>query len=105
MSRLFDRAAGLVPGWRKLRRDPAFRAALGFEETLWTRRVPDIEVRKLVAALDPASLSVLEISGRVWAEYGFREYERVEFPAFDLCADVLPRSFDLVIAEHVFEHL
>jgi SAM-dependent methyltransferase len=105
MLKLFDRVARLVPGWGRLRHDPAFRSALGFEETLWTRRVPDREVRKLVAGLDPASLSALEISGRVWAEYGFREYERVEFPAFDICADVLPCTFDLVIAEHVFEHL
>ena len=105
MLKLIDRAAGLVPGWKKLRRAPALRAALGFEETLWTRRVPDAEVRKLVGALAPATLSALEISGRVWEEFGFAAYERVEYPAFDICAEVLPRAFDLVIAEHVFEHL
>jgi len=28
-----------------------------------------------------------------------------DFPAFDTCADALPERFDLIIAEHVFEHI
>src|SRR4051812_20991643 len=98
MLRLIDRAAGLLPGWRRLRRNPRIRTALGFEETLWTRRVADLEVRRLVAALNPSALSALEVSGQVWAEHGFARYEQAAYPGFDLCGAPLPRTFDLVIA-------
>lgn len=94
-----------VPGWSSLRTQPWMRRALGFEETLWTRKIADVEVRKLVASLDPAPRSALEISGSVWKEHGFPRYRQTEYPPFDICSDVLDEQFDLVIAEHVFEHL
>lgn len=105
MLRTIDRALSALPAWRTLRRNAGFRAAMGFEETLWTRKVADEEVRRLVDRLNPARLSVLEISGEVWRDYGFGSYRRSSFPEFDLCAQALPEQFDLVIAEHVFEHL
>ena len=105
MVRWLDRRLSLFPGWRRLRRRPGFRAWLGFEETIWIRKVADEEVRKLVATLQPETLSVLEVSGRVWADFGFREYRSTSYPDFDLTRDVLPQRFDLIIAEHVFEHL
>lgn len=88
-----------------LKRSPGLRRLLGFEETLWTRKVSDQEVRKLVRHIQPAPVSVLEISGRVWEEFGFSSYQAVGFPEFDLCQSPLPERFDLVIVEHVFEHL
>jgi SAM-dependent methyltransferase len=94
-----------VPGWQKLRGSARFRAFLGFEPTLWTRKVADREVRKLVSALEPPRLRVLEVSGRVWETEGFEAYRSVHFPDFDITRSRLPGSFDLVIAEHVFEHL
>jgi SAM-dependent methyltransferase len=93
----------LVP--ERLRASRRLRARLGFEETLWTRKVADEQVRLLVRALQPSTLSALEISGRVWEGFGFRRYRSVAFPDFDVCRDALPDVFDLIIAEHVFEHL
>jgi SAM-dependent methyltransferase len=105
MLRALDRALSALPAWRAVRRSAGFRGALGFEETLWTRKVADEEVRRLVSVLHPERLSALEISGEVWRGFGFREYRSTSFPEFDLCAGALPERFDLVIAEHVFEHL
>lgn len=92
-------------GWRRLFRNRRLRAALGFEETIWTRKVADQEVRRLIDALAPGRLSALEISGEIWRHYGFRSYRQTQFPDFDICAAALDEQFDLVIAEHIFEHL
>jgi SAM-dependent methyltransferase len=40
-----------------------------------------------------------------WRGYGFRRYRSVEFPAYDVCRDLLNDQFDIIIAEQVFEHL
>jgi SAM-dependent methyltransferase len=100
-----DRVLSVMPWWRRVRTHPKFRAAIGFEETLWTRRVSEVEMRRLVDTLNPSVLSALEISGDHWSATKFRAYRRVDFPAFDICADLLPERFDLIIAEHVFEHI
>ena len=105
MLRAIDRALSATPLWRSVRQNPRFRAACGFEETLWTRKVADQEVRRLVAALEPRQLSVLEISGHSWHDFGFHSYRHTEFPNFDICAEALPERFDLIVAEHIFEHL
>jgi SAM-dependent methyltransferase len=90
---------------RRLRRSPTLRRWLGFEETIWTRKAVNEAVRKLVGALEPASLRALEISGAVWKNYGFKSYRSAGYPDLDICEASLGESFDLVIAEHVFEHL
>jgi len=89
----------------RLRRSRRLRRVAGYEETIWTRKVADEEVRKLVGPLGPDRLSALEISGRVWKDYGFASYRSTSYPDFDLCRAPLTETFDLVIAEHVFEHL
>jgi SAM-dependent methyltransferase len=61
--------------------------------------------RHLVEALNPADLDVLEISGSNWADLPFRSHTQAAFPDFDICNEVLPRRFDLIIAEQVFEHV
>src|SRR5450631_2951219 len=90
---------------QRLRRSWPLRGLLGFEETIWTRKMSDEAVRALVSALHPSTLNVLEISGSVWKDYGFKAYRSASYPAFDICEAPLPQTFDLVIAEHVFEHL
>jgi SAM-dependent methyltransferase len=100
-----DLALSTIPGARRMARHAGLRSALGFEETIWTRKVPDREVRRLVEKLNPSRLSALEISGGVWRDYGFRAYRSTGFPEFDICAETLTERFDLIIAEHVFEHL
>jgi len=72
----------------------------------WLRIVMNRETRKLVESLDPGTRKALEISGDSWSQPGlFREYRSVAYPEYDICSAPLPVSFDLVIAEQVFEHL
>ena len=58
-----------------------------------------------VTSLNPAGLDALEISGLSWLNAGFRSYEFVDYPDFDICRDRTARAYDIVIAEQVFEHL
>jgi len=100
-----ERLVRALPFAGRLRRSKRLRRSFGYEETLWTRKVADEETRRLVARLEPSGLNALEISGTVWREFGFRSYQSVQYPAFDICREALPASFDLVIAEHIFEHV
>jgi SAM-dependent methyltransferase len=50
-------------------------------------------------------MSALEISGSHWANAGFASFRSVEYPNFDICSQRLPDTFDMIIAEQVFEHL
>ena len=72
----------------------------------WGRIVMNRHCRSLVEKLDPAKLSVLEVSGIEWGVlYNFREYRAVQYPEYDVCESALDEQFDLIIAEQVFEHL
>jgi SAM-dependent methyltransferase len=75
------------------------------EPKQWCRVVMDQETDRLVKELPYRDYSVLEISGRKWENFGFREYQSEEFPGFDVCKDKLDVKYDLIIAEQVFEHL
>lgn len=100
-----ERLVKSLPFASRLRNSKRLRQSLGYEETLWTRKVPDEETRRLIAGLEPSGISALEISGSVWQDFGFRAYQSAQYPSFDICRDTLPGSFDLIIAEHVFEHV
>ena len=71
----------------------------------WCRVVMDQETDKLISALPFKSFSSLEISGQKWSDFGFQSYRSVQYPEFDICAEKLNQSFDIIIAEQVFEHL
>jgi len=72
----------------------------------WLRVVMNQETNRIVDGLTPASLKVLEVSGQLWNRPGyFREYRSVGYPDYDLCKSPLDDTFDLIIAEQVFEHL
>jgi SAM-dependent methyltransferase len=105
MLRWVDKGLSRLPAWRMLRSNPRVRSALGFEETLWARRIPDEQTRELVSTLSPEGLSALEISGARWADFGFASYRQTRFPEFDICRETLPERFDLIIAEHILEHV
>src|SRR5688572_32878880 len=92
-----------IPFWHSLKRHASFRRLLGFQETLWGRLVSDRETRKVISALRPAELSVLEVSGCNWQTFGFRSYRNTSYPAFDICAERLDERFNLIIVEHVLE--
>lgn len=97
-------------GWR--RRLNWYRSrllrSLGYREDHWTRVACIDAWRAYLSAMPRGQLDALEISPanvKMWKEMGFRSYESVDFPDFDLNRDRLPRKFDVIIAEHVFEHL
>jgi SAM-dependent methyltransferase len=72
----------------------------------WLRQVANSEMEALVGSLHPQERRVLEISGTFWQRDGlFKSYRSVDYPEFDICQDQLTDRFDLIIAEHVFEHL
>jgi len=72
----------------------------------WIRIVMNRQTRKLVDALSPCQLEVLEISGDTWNLEGyFKKYTSLSYPAYDVCERALDRTYDLIIAEQVFEHL
>ncbi|HEX8394681.1 MAG TPA: methyltransferase domain-containing protein [Longimicrobium sp.] len=94
-----------TPLWSSLRESSRVRSALGFEPTIWTRKAADEAVRALLRPYDPPTLDALEISGNVWRADPFRSHRSTSYPEFDICADVLPETFDVVIMEHILEHL
>ncbi len=74
----------------------------------WSRVVMYRDLGRRIRALDPTTLDALEISpssNTIWQQFGFRSYQAVDYPDFDICRDTLPTTFDFVIADQVFEHL
>ena len=72
----------------------------------WSRIVMNRAMREFVKNLRPEQLDVLEISGSRWKELEtFNSHREVHYPDFDICRSVLEETFDLVIAEQVFEHV
>lgn len=90
--------------WEKLRR--AVRAT-GYDTTDWVRTVMYREAFAYISRLGPEQMDALEIAGgNQWTRaLPFKSYESTEYPGFDICTDTLPRQFDLIIADQVFEHL
>ncbi len=78
---------------------------VGATDEQWMRVVMNQQTRALVQALPIRELRVLEISGEDWKGLPFKSYKALHFPEFDITAQVLPETFDLIIAEQVFEHL
>lgn len=91
----------VVPPERRYR----LRKTLGLTEH-WCRVVMNREVKKFIESLDCSRLDVLEISGKREDAFNFRSYRVADYPEYDVCAGPLAsESFDLVIAEQVFEHI
>lgn len=75
-------------------------------ERQWLRHVMNADVRAVVDSLRPADLDVVEVSGDLWRDHGFRSYTSLSYADLDIChpPDVLPQ-FDLVLCEQVLEHV
>jgi SAM-dependent methyltransferase len=71
----------------------------------WCRAVMEAETARLVRSIDPARLDALEISGDKWRDFGFKSYEDLHYPHFDICKPRLARAYDIVILEQVLEHV
>jgi SAM-dependent methyltransferase len=67
--------------------------------------------RRMIAALQPATLEAAEISGKWGRMFDFKSYERFLYPEHDICegpyrdAEGAVRRFDLILANQVWEHL
>lgn len=67
--------------------------------------------RSLIRALGPETLDAAEISGKWGKSLGFRSYTQFRYPAYDICQgpfrneDRSLRTFDLILANQVWEHL
>lgn len=85
--------------------DPAAPPHLSVRPITWSRVVMRDACAAMLQVLPFERFEVLEISGRKWSDFGFQHYQTVDFPAFDICQEALPHTFDLIIAEQVFEHL
>jgi len=81
------------------------RTSLFGEHIFLDRVVLYRETDKLIKGLPIGELDALEISGNRWANAGFKSFVSVNYPAFDVCKDLLPGTFDVIIAEQVFEHV
>ena len=82
--------------------------AAGYDDEQWARKVQVEDWRRVMGALPAAEMDALEISPGSrshWRDLAWRSYEAVDYPAFDICAETTERTYDLIIAEHVFEHL
>jgi len=75
------------------------------EYEIWARAVEQRECRKLVSELGVTNLNTLEISAERWKDFGFKSYQSTSYPEYDICESALDERFDLIVAEHVFEHL
>jgi len=88
--RIWDRFASRIPGydsrnWLRIRQIEAFEKFLRQHE----------------------NASVFEVSpgwNRYWKEQ-VRNYSSADFPEFDICKQALDRTFDVVIADQVLEHV
>ena len=73
----------------------------------WCRIVMNEATQNIMSLLNTVDLDTLEISGRAWSSTKFKTYISVSYPEFDVCN--LPNnyneSYDMVIAEQVFEHI
>lgn len=73
----------------------------------WARIVMDDNIEEMLDALgiELTRCKALEIGDDLWEKQLFKECKSVFFPEFDICRDSLDETFDLIIAEQVFEHL
>jgi SAM-dependent methyltransferase len=83
-----------------------FLDMIGYDHSHWARFVMYEQCGAMIDELNPAEIDALEISpGPRWRKIGFKSFTEVHYPKFDICKDVLDRTFDLIIADNIFEHL
>lgn len=81
---------------------------LGYNYDQWLRTAQVEDWHASLGRLDIKSLDALEISPGardVWRDLGFRSYEAVQFPDFDICEMKTGKTYDIIIADNVLEHV
>lgn len=82
-------------------------SAIGYDTTDWVRVVMYQRAFAFLRDLNAEQLDALEISaGLQWRQaVRFHSFTGTRYPGFDICSDTLPRQYDVIIADQVFEHL
>ena len=81
---------------------------LGRNYDHWLRTAQVEAWHASLSKLDLSKMDALEISPGArneWRSLGFRLFDEVQFPDFDICEMRTDRQYDLIIADNVFEHL
>jgi hypothetical protein len=71
----------------------------------WCRVIMNKHTREMITSMNYSRFDVLEISGTAWSQIGFKSYESLSYPEFDICDVKSDKKYDLIIAEQVFEHV
>ena len=80
---------------------------LGYDRRDWARIVLYQECERFInEKIDRSHARVLAVSSAFHFEnMGFSNFTATTYPPFDICTDVLPGTYELIIADQVFEHL
>ncbi len=79
---------------------------VGYDKTHVTRTIAYRSIDQFLDGIDVPSCDALEISaGWKWRTRPWRSYSEMNWPDYDICEQTLDRSFDVIIADNVFEHL
>jgi hypothetical protein len=84
--------------------------ALGYDMEHWVRVVQNREMFAFLATLPASEMAAMEISGEggsIWEKKGgFKTYEDLSYPHFDICSSPTEgRAYDIIIADHVLPHV
>ena len=71
----------------------------------WVRIVMNRETERWVADLGPEKLDAFEVSGHKWGRFPFKSYANRMYPDLDICEQAPDGSYDVIVAEQVWEHL
>jgi hypothetical protein len=86
-----------------LRRLVAFLTGYGNQN--WSRVVMVRAQQQLFEQVGAARMRTLEISGTNWQHYTFGSYRTVAHSDLDICTATLDETYELIIADQVWEHL
>lgn len=79
---------------------------VGYDVTHITRTVAYNQITERLKSRGIEKLDAMEISGgEYWKSLPFRTYKNFSYPAYDICSDSLDATFDVIIADNIFEHL
>jgi SAM-dependent methyltransferase len=76
-----------------------------FEGEPWCRLEMNRRIDAHLETLDKSSLDAVEISGSGQRAAGWRSFEQLQFPEFDLCCSTPGHQYDVVLCEQVLEHV
>jgi SAM-dependent methyltransferase len=86
----------------------AVRRALGgtaYKSPHWIRRAETDALTSFAQTLDARSKTAVAVTGSVLGGQPWRTYTVLEYPAFDLLDPHHAHTYDVVLCEHVLEHV